>query len=352
MTPSPANLEVTDVGKSFGDNPVLVGVNLSVAAGSFTAILGPSGSGKTTLLRIIAGFDRADKGTVRIGGDVLDGPNEFVAPERRRVGYVSQNGSLFPHLTVEENVTFGLARSLRRGDDVTALIEAIDLGALARRFPHQLSGGQQQRVALARALAVNPRFILLDEPFASLDASARSDVRSDVRQILKRVGTTAVLVTHDQDEALSMADQVAVIRDAHIVQSATPHDIYQQPIDTGVAQFVGDANLIGGHLKAGVAVTVLGTLPVMKSPTVADGRVTVLVRPEQLALSRTDDVAGVRVEILETAFHGHDSLYRVAFSANSEEHLLTVRLQSGEQFTAGDLAHLRVNGPVKVWPAP
>jgi iron(III) transport system ATP-binding protein len=349
MTPMSANLEVTSVCKRFGDNPVLAGVNLSVPAGSFTAILGPSGSGKTTLLRIIAGFDRADEGTVMIGNDVLDGPDAFVPPERRHVGYVSQNGSLFPHLSVQENVTFGLARSKRRGRDVSDLIDAIDLGRLSRRYPHQLSGGQQQRVALARALAVNPRFILLDEPFASLDASARSDVRSDVRQILKRVGTTAVLVTHDQDEALSMADQVAVIRDAHIVQIASPLDIYERPIDTGVAQFVGDANLVVGQLRSGVAATDLGLLTVMERTPATEGVVTVLIRPEQIALSRSGDGAAVEVAVLESDFHGHDSLYRVSLKTHGEERVLTVRLQSSEKFAVGDAAYLRVTGPVNVW---
>ncbi|HEY5437877.1 MAG TPA: ABC transporter ATP-binding protein, partial [Acidimicrobiales bacterium] len=329
--------------------PVLVGVNLSVPAGSFTAILGPSGSGKTTLLRIIAGFDRADEGTVMIGSDVLDGPDTYVPPERRHVGYVSQNGSLFPNLSVEENVTFGLARRQRRGRDVDALLDAIDLGPLARRYPHQLSGGQQQRVALARALAVNPRFILLDEPFASLDASARSDVRSDVRQILKRVGTTAVLVTHDQDEALSMADQVAVIRDARIVQSTTPLDLYERPIDTGVAQFVGDANLVVGHLNDDVVVTDFGSLSVRGHTSATDGEVTVLIRPEQFVLSRTAGATTVDVAILESDFHGHDSVYRVSFNTSNAQHVLTVRLQSSEKFAVGDAVHLQVVGPVTAW---
>ncbi|MEO9180417.1 MAG: ABC transporter ATP-binding protein [Acidimicrobiales bacterium] len=349
MTPMSANLEVAGVCKRFGQNPVLMGVNLSVPAGSFTAILGPSGSGKTTLLRIIAGFDRADEGTVMIGSDVLDGPDTYVPPERRHVGYVSQNGSLFPHLSVEENVTFGLPRNHRRSHDVDDLFDAIDLGPLAHRYPHQLSGGQQQRVALARALAVNPRFILLDEPFASLDASARSDVRSDVRKILKRVGTTAVLVTHDQDEALSMADQVAVIRDARIVQSTTPLDLYERPVDTGVAQFVGDANLVDGRLKDGLVVTDLGSLTVMGNTRATDGDVTVLIRPEQFALSRTSGESAVGVAILDSDFHGHDSVYRVSFRSPAFEHVLTVRLQSSERFAAGDTAHLRVVGPVTAW---
>ncbi len=349
MTPMSANLEVTGVCKRFGDNPVLAGVNLSVPAGSFTAILGPSGSGKTTLLRIIAGFDRADQGTVMIGNDVLDGPNAYVPPERRHVGYVSQNGSLFPHLSVWENVTFGLPRRHRRSHDVDDLLDVIDLGALARRYPHQLSGGQQQRVALARALAVSPRFILLDEPFASLDASARSDVRSDVRQILKRVGTTAVLVTHDQEEALSMADQVAVIRDARIVQSTTPLDLYERPVDTGVAQFVGDANLVAGRLNNGVVITDFGALTIMENTSATDGDVTVLIRPEQFDLTRTASESAVDVVILESDFHGHDSVYRVSFNAPTARLVLTVRLQSGEKFIVGDTGHLQIVGPVTAW---
>src|SRR5271154_4115000 len=219
---SPADLVVTGVHKSFGPNMVLRGVDLKVPAGAFVAILGPSGSGKTTLLRTIAGFERPDAGSIQVGDDVLDDAGIYVAPEHRHIGYVSQNGSLFPHLTVAANVKFGLPRSRRHSHDVHPLLDVVDLGPLATRFPHQLSGGQQQRVALARALAVEPRIILLDEPFASLDASARIEVRSDVQRILRNVGATAILVTHDQDEALSLADSVAVIRDGRIVQYAPP----------------------------------------------------------------------------------------------------------------------------------
>ena len=242
---------VTGLHKAFGAHPVLTGVDLEVPAGSLTAILGPSGSGKTTLLRLMAGFERLDAGTIGIGDVLVDGPGVYVAPERRRIGYVPQEGNLFPHLTVAGNVGFGLTARERRGGKrvkVDAMLETVGLGGFGRRYPHQLSGGQQQRVALARALAIEPAVVLLDEPFASLDASLRAGLRADVQEIFHRAGTTAVLVTHDQDEALSTADWVAVLRDGKIAQCAPPDDLYRRPADAALASFVGDANLLEGVL--------------------------------------------------------------------------------------------------------
>src|SRR5579863_440465 len=248
--------------KAFGTHAVLTGVDLEVQAGSLTAILGPSGSGKTTLLRLLAGFERADAGTIRIGDGLVDGHGVYVAPERRRIGYVPQEGSLFPHLTVEANVGFGLAARERRGGRVAGMLGLVGLGGLGQRYPHQLSGGQQQRVALARALAIEPAVVLLDEPFASLDAHLRASVRADVQQIFRAAGTTAVLVTHDQDEALAIADRVAVLRDGRIAQYSAPAELYSRPVDSGLARFVGDANLLDGIRRAGLVDTVLGQLPV------------------------------------------------------------------------------------------
>ncbi len=219
---------VTGLHKSFGPHPVLAGLDLEVPAGSLTAILGPSGSGKTTLLRVLAGFERPDAGLISIGGSPVDGPGVYVAPERRRIGYVPQEGSLFPHLTVAANVGFGLTARGRRSGTVDAMLTTVGLAGFGRRYPHQLSGGQQQRVALARALAIEPAVVLLDEPFASLDARLRAGVRADVQQIFRRAGTTAVLVTHDQDEALSTADRVAVLRDGKIAQCAPPEALYRR----------------------------------------------------------------------------------------------------------------------------
>src|SRR5271170_1400688 len=200
---------VTGLYKAFGAHQVLTGVDLEVPAGSLTAILGPSGSGKTTLLRLMAGFERADAGTIGIGDVLVDGPGVYVAPERRRIGYVPQEGSLFPHLTVAANVGFGLPARDRRAGRAASMLEMVGLGGLGRRYPHQLSGGQQQRVALARALAIEPAVVLLDDLFVFLDALLRSCVYADGHDMFRRDGTTGVLVTHDQDEALSVADQVA-----------------------------------------------------------------------------------------------------------------------------------------------
>ena len=250
MTAAAGSLAVRDLHKRFGPHSVLAGVDLEVPAGSFTAILGPSGSGKTTLLRVLAGLERADRGTVMIGSTVVDGGDDqrerYVPAERRRIGYVSQEGSLFPHLNVEANVGFGLPRRDRGGRRVHELLDAVGLSELGHRYPHQLSGGQQQRVAVARALAVGPQAVLLDEPFAALDAQLRASVRSDVRDILRAAGTTALLVTHDQDEALSVADFVAVIRNGRIAQFAAPADLYARPVDAELARFVGAANLLKG----------------------------------------------------------------------------------------------------------
>jgi iron(III) transport system ATP-binding protein len=347
---SPADLVVVGVHKSFGPNMVLRGVDLKVPAGAFVAILGPSGSGKTTLLRTIAGFERPDQGSIQVGEDVLDDEGVYVAPEHRHIGYVSQNGSLFPHLTVAANVKFGLPRDRRHSHEVHHLLDVVDLEPFADRYPHQLSGGQQQRVALARALAVEPRIILLDEPFASLDASARTEVRSDVKRILRNFGATAILVTHDQDEALSMADSVAVIRDGLIVQNAAPRHLYQSPADVEVARFVGDANLVPGTVEGAAVRTALGLLELHSSEGVAPGNVSVLVRPEQIRLVPTGS-GGVSVRILDVNFHGHDTVYSVRCHALGEESMLSVRVLGNSRFAVGDTVELEIQGHVNIWRA-
>jgi iron(III) transport system ATP-binding protein len=249
LTDTPNAVVVSGVHKSFGTLSVLRGVELEVPQGSFTSILGSSGSGKTTLLRIMAGFERPDSGVIRLGSRVVDDSgHRHVPSEKRRIGYVSQEGALFPHLSVGRNVAFGLARHEGRRDRVRELLELVGLSGLHHRYPHQLSGGQQQRVALARALATEPEIVLLDEPFSSLDASLRASVRADVLRVLRLAGTTSVLVTHDQDEALSMADQVAILRDGVIAQMGTPSEMYRQPQRSPqLAQFIGESNVVARH---------------------------------------------------------------------------------------------------------
>ncbi|HEX4520614.1 MAG TPA: ABC transporter ATP-binding protein [Gaiellaceae bacterium] len=355
-----SGLEIGDLHKRFGSQLVLAGLELSVPAESFTAILGASGSGKTTLLRLLAGFERPDRGTISIGGTVVDAADRHVRPEQRRIGYVPQEGTLFPHLTVEANVGFGLRRSGRRAR-VAELLELVGLGALGARYPQQLSGGQQQRVALARALAIEPDVVLLDEPFVSLDTNLRAAVREDVRSILRAAGTTAILVTHDQDEALSLADNVAVLRDGRIAQLAAPEILYGEPVDARLASFIGLANLLDGTISGGHVDTALGRLEVSDGVPQADGTpVTVLVRPEQLELRDNVAAGFANAEVVRAGYHGHDSVIYVEAAlarANRSDvdvhqhHLrLIARASGNHRFEAGSAVGVTVVGPVYVWP--
>ena len=364
-------LAVTGLYKAFGSLPVLTGVDLEVPAGSLTAILGPSGSGKTTLLRVLAGFEHADGGTVTIGDTMADGPGVHIGPERRRIGYVPQEGSLFPHLTVQGNVGFGIPARERRGRRTSDLLEAVGLAGLAKRYPHQLSGGQQQRVALARAMAIRPEIVLLDEPFASLDAHLRASVRADVQQLFREAGTTAVLVTHDQDEALSIADRVAVLRDGKIAQCAAPQDLYVRPVDADLARFIGDANLIDGKLadsagsartaddaetpgSAAEVDTVFGRLPVSPGGHAAPspGLVTVLIRPEQLELQPpgSGGPGCLSGTVLSYGYHGHDAVVRVQPERDSGTPVIVIRTVGGLQLAPGSPVTVRARGPVITWP--
>ena len=241
------HVTVTGLDKAFGAEPILAGLDLEVPAGSLTAILGPSGSGKTTLLRLLAGFERADAGTISIGGVLADGPGVYLPPERRRIGYVPQEGSLFPHLTVAGNVGFGLparrpgARQ-RRGGTVEALLETVGLAGFGRRYPHQLSGGQQQRVGVARALAAEPAVLLMDEPFGALDPIIRTKAQDDLLDIQRRFGTTIVLVTHDMDEAFRLGARVAVMSGGKLLQYDRPATLLKQPADPLVTRMTGQAD--------------------------------------------------------------------------------------------------------------
>jgi iron(III) transport system ATP-binding protein len=344
-----SSLVVSGLVKGFGSKPVLTGVDLQVDPGGVTAILGPSGSGKTTLLRVICGFEHAEAGSISLDGEVVDSATHFVAPEHRRIGYVPQEGNLFPHLSVAGNIRFGLSRNAESRSRVADLLEMIGLSDRARSYPHQLSGGQQQRVALARALAVRPRLVLLDEPFASLDASLRASVRGDVLHILRQAGATALLVTHDQDEALSMSDSVAVIRDGVIAQLASPQVVYTHPVDADLAHFVGEVNLLDGRFDGTTVATALGPLVLNPSSLpVTPGRdAIVMVRPEQLLLS-PGDAGGGTCEVLDQEFYGHDAIVRVRPTTPGAP-VLVVRVRGSAQWQRGSVASLTVDGPVIAW---
>ncbi|HST55429.1 MAG TPA: ABC transporter ATP-binding protein [Solirubrobacteraceae bacterium] len=323
-----SRLTITELRKSYDTQPVLSDVNLDVPSGSLTAVLGQSGCGKTTMLRVLAGFERADHGVVKLGPTTLDDASSYVAPERRGIGYVPQEGALFPNLTVAANVGFGLSRRERRGSAVVDLLELVGLTALGRRFPHELSGGEQQRVALARALARRPALLLLDEPFSSLDAGLRTHMREEVRTLLHAQGVTAVLVTHDQEEALSLADVLAVLRDGRIVQQGTPDELYNQPVDAQLARFLGAANLLSARIEGSVAHTALGELALRAPGPGGNGRPElvlggpgpsgsaqpelVLLRPEQLEIHPASDaVAGLAGRVERCDYYGHDALLHI-----------------------------------------
>jgi iron(III) transport system ATP-binding protein len=349
-----SGLVVSGLHKAFGTQSVLRGVDLDVPEGSLTAILGSSGSGKTTLLRMLAGFERPDRGSIRVGDKVVDDERVHLAPQARGIGYVPQEGALFPHLDVAANIGFGLGRR-RRPARVAELLELADLGALARRYPHELSGGQQQRVALARALATQPRLMLLDEPFSSLDASSRASVRAEVASVLARAGTTAVLVTHDQDEALSLADQVAVLRDGRFVQHGPPDEIYARPRDAAVASFVGDANLLRGEPDGASVRTVLGRLHLVEPLRPGSGPVVVLVRPEQIALVGDGVEGSVNGVVRHCDYYGHDTVLVVDVVSDGTgpdaPEPVQVRLAGESPLRPGAHVVLLVGGAAVAWPA-
>ncbi len=323
-----STLEVSGLRLGYGEKDVLAGVDLVVPAGSVAAVLGPSGCGKTTLLRAVAGFERPSAGTVRLSGRTVVDGTTFVPAERRRVGLVPQEGALFPHLDVAANVAFGVRRTGRRERAVRVeeMLDLVGLAGLGRRMPSQLSGGQQQRVALARALAPRPEIVLLDEPFGALDAGLRAALREDVVQVLRASGATAVLVTHDQEEALSVADLVAVLREGVVVQAGAPQEVYRAPSDAAVATFVGEAAVLAaGPAAAGRVRTVLGDLPVLgTAPDGASGRV--VVRPEQILL-RPAGSGGPAAHVVGSVFHGHDSTVRLRVDVPGGTFSLDARVQ-------------------------
>ncbi len=348
-----SRLSVSDLWKGYAGTPVLQGVDLEVPAGSLTAVLGLSGCGKTTLLRVIAGFERAERGTVSLGRHTLEDGRSYLAPEQRSVGYVPQEGALFPHLSVADNVGFGLARRERRGARVTALLEMVGIAPLARRLPHELSGGEQQRVALARALARRPQALLLDEPFSSLDASLRTRVREEVHALLRDQGVTTVLVTHDQEEALSLADTVAVLRDGRIIQQAEPAELYERPADERLARFLGAVNLLDARFERGTALTTLGALELRgAAPGGGAAAGVVMVRPEQLEVRvRADgerdapDAAGVGGRVEQCRYYGHDALLHIRPERPGGGALLLARVHGEQALAIGTPVTVAAHGP-------
>jgi putative spermidine/putrescine transport system ATP-binding protein len=343
-SPSGATVQMEGLRRSFGATRALDGLDLEIAGGELVALLGPSGCGKTTALRVLAGFETVDEGRV-----VVDGRDvRSVPPRRRDMGMVFQSYSLFPNMTAAENVAFGLRMRGRRGPEragrAAELLELVGLSAQAKQYPHQLSGGQQQRVALARALAVEPRVLLLDEPLSALDAKVRLDLREQIRALQTRLGTTALFVTHDQEEALSIADRVGVMRGGRLEQIAPPAELYSHPATPFVAEFVGTMNRIPGVLGAG-EVHLLGQT-VAAASDLPQGEVAVLVRPEGLSLQASRRGAGI---VTTRTFLG--SLTRVGVLLSEETTVqVDVASSAAADIQAGDAVDVRVTGPVLIAP--
>ncbi|WP_129788566.1 ABC transporter ATP-binding protein [Promicromonospora panici] len=348
-----SELKIVGLSAGYGAETVLDDVELTVAEGATTAVLGGSGSGKTTLLRVVAGFLRPGSGTVTVGGRTVAGPGTWLPPERRGVGYVRQDGALFPHLSVAGNIAFGLPWPRRRHHDrVLELLDLVGLpSAIAERHPDQLSGGQQQRVALARALAPRPGLILLDEPFSSLDTALRAATREATARALRATGATTVLVTHDQDEALSFADEVAILKAGRFRQVASPRTVYREPVDAEVAEFLGDALLIAGSAADGSVTCRLGRLPVHGASVDGDaaGDVDVMIRPEQLTL--TPPGAGVLDAVVrDVDYFGHDALVELDPTDEESGDPLRSRVLGVDAPAIGELVGVRVLGGVRTYP--
>ncbi|WP_119067527.1 ABC transporter ATP-binding protein [Rubrobacter indicoceani] len=313
MTGLDTVVRLSGVVRDYGGVRAIDRLDLAARRGEVLALLGPSGCGKTTTLRVIAGFERPDAGEVEVSGVVVASGKSFVQPEKRRIGMVFQDYALFPHLTVARNIAYGLGGSGKppaaRVREVLALTR---LEGLGERMPHELSGGQQQRVALARAIAPGPDLILLDEPFSNLDAALRTRVRREMRAILSEAGATTVFVTHDQEEALSLADRVAVIFDGRVAQVASPETLYQNPASREVAAFVGEANFLPGTVSGGMARCALGGVPAHEYP---DGPVEVMVRPEDVSL---DAERGGNAKVVEREFFGYGQFIRLKLDDGAE----------------------------------
>jgi iron(III) transport system ATP-binding protein len=339
-------LRISGVAASYDGVPVLHGLDLVVPSGSTSAILGPSGCGKTTLLRVVAGFQTPDAGAVELGDEVVVGPDRWVAPERRGIGYVAQEGNLFPHLSVAGNITYGLPRAQRRAHArVAELLELVGLApGLSQRRPDQLSGGQQQRVALARALARRPKVVLLDEPFSSLDAGLRASTREAVADALAHEQVTVVLVTHDQAEALSFADQVAIMHEGRFSQVGSPAEVYSTPADRHSAAFLGDAVFLRGSADGTRVATALGSLTV-HAPAPA-GSVDVLIRPEQIQLGTVAEGRPC-AQVISTTYFGHDAL--VALRLQGDHTVVTARVTGVDVPPTGSIVGLSVIGEARAF---
>ena len=340
-------LTLTDLTKSYGGGvAALESCSLTVRSGELVSVLGPSGCGKTTLLRLIAGFERPDAGRVEVNGRVVAGPR-WVPPEARGIGFVFQDYALFPHLTVAQNVAFGLPSLNRKARQARTdeILDLVGLRVFAGRYPHQLSGGQQQRVALARALAPGPAVMLLDEPFSNLDAALRSSTRKEVRRLLKLAGVTTILVTHDQEEAMTFAERLVLFRAGRLEQQGTPEGVYLEPRTAFAASFLGTTNLLHARAHGLYADSALGRLELLRPAT---GPVLVSLRPEQLgfgvSVSGGSEGTGLAGRVVAREFKGHDMTYFCEAAVGGKPGRLIVQTGPECPYRVGDAVQLVSRG--------
>lgn len=339
-----SRIQISQVSKRYDTHPVLDHVDLTIEHGSVLALLGPSGCGKTTLLRLIAGFDRVDTGTVAFDGRVVASEKVHLPPEKRGIGYVPQEGALFPHLTVTGNVCYGLARRGDRQARAEEVLALTGLRGLGERFPHELSGGQQQRVALARALAPDPSLILLDEPFNALDLDLRRNMCEDVVAVLRRTGTTTILVSHDPGEAFSVADRVAVMQGGRIMQSAHPSEVYWQPASPAVARLTGASISLEGECSDGYAHCALGRLALHPGCAGLAGPARLMLRPEQVLIAPLGQ--GPVARVARSSFRGNHTLLGLEVG----DFRFRLRSTSLGAPAAQAQVSLQVQGPCMAWP--
>lgn len=334
-------LEVNNLSCGYGGDSVVRDINLALSQGDIGCLLGPSGCGKSTILRALAGFLPLSQGEIRLQGQAISLPGRSLAPEKRRIGMVFQDYALFPHMTIAENVGFGLKNLSKpeRRQKVTELLNLVHLQDLADSYPHQLSGGQQQRVALARALAPEPTLILLDEPFSNLDTDLRRRLSLDVRDILKTLGISAILVTHDQQEAFAMCDQVAVLKDGQVQQWDVPYNLYHEPSNRFVASFVGQGSFIPGTaLGPDTIESELGSIHGNRAYNWQPGTlVDILIRPDDIVF---DEQSQLRPRVVEKTFAGTSTLYRFRCSEDTEFEAL---FRSHLDFHVGEQVPVRVD---------
>ena len=322
-------LRCMDLTKSFNGSRAVSGLGLEVVKGEILALLGPSGCGKTTILRLIAGFEVPDSGSIDVAGQTVAGPGTYTPPERRHIGMVFQDYALFPHLTVVENVAYGLPKGRRRDARVRMVLSLVGLLDLQSRMPHELSGGEQQRVALARALAPDPAIVLLDEPFSNLDAKLRQQVREEVKEVLQLSGATAIFVTHDQEEALYMGDRVAILNQGRMEQLGTPQAVYQTPATHFVARFVGVADFLAVTSRDGTLWTEAG--PFNAAASGSREGLEVMVRPDDVTFQPSEEGQG---RIISRIYQGAFTLYRIILDSGDTVHSLRPHL---EQHDVGTL---------------